>query len=178
MNALEMPDNLLPLPPVPEGYDRWEYRGIGWKPDHFVCYGFCPELSNRWRSRGGKSLPDGSYDTHYIEAVKDEQLHAPGDLSEWWETGEPVQLAREPEIAHFCGGKITGLYWPSSIESLVAADIAARQRTGIAKYGTTIEANPLPMLGWLRHAYKECIDQAVYLRQAIAAIEGTNEEKP
>jgi hypothetical protein len=81
-------------------------------------------------------------------------------------------------MVEFCGGKPTGLYSATGIEALVVADITARQRVGIAKYGTTIEANPLPLLGWLRHAYEECLDQAVYLRRAIAAIEGTNQEKP
>ncbi len=38
---IEMPDNLPPLPPVPEGYDRWEYRGKGasrLKRYAYYCY--------------------------------------------------------------------------------------------------------------------------------------------
>jgi hypothetical protein len=145
MSAIEMPDNLPPLPPVPEGYDRWEYRGMGWQTEN-AYYDCCPHEGGSWTNIPGTSRSDGMSSFHYIEAVK----------------GEPRQ---QP-------AKATG------IEALVAADIAARQRVGIAKYGTTIEANPLPLLGWLRHAYEECLDQAVYLRRAIAAIEGTNQEKP
>ena len=30
---MNLPDNLPPLPPVPPGFDRWEYRGIGWETE-------------------------------------------------------------------------------------------------------------------------------------------------
>ena len=55
----------------------------------------------------------------------------------------------------------------TGIESIVCADIAARQRAGIAKYGMTVKDNPLSLREWLQHAYEECLDQAVYLRRAI-----------
>jgi hypothetical protein len=77
-----------------------------------------------------------------IEAVRDEpeQLHAPGDPSEWM-----------PEPA-------------TGIEAQVCADIAARQRVGIAKYGVTVEQSPDDML---RHAYEEALDLAVYLKAEL-----------
>ena len=56
---------------------------------------------------------------------------------------------------------------PTGIEAIVCADIAERQRTGIAKYGTTVADNPLTAKQWARHAYEECLDQAVYLRRLI-----------
>jgi len=52
-------------------------------------------------------------------------------------------------------------------EARVCADIAARQLLGIAKYGTTVENNPLSREEWLQHAYEEALDLAVYLRRAI-----------
>lgn len=52
-------------------------------------------------------------------------------------------------------------------EARVCQDIARRQARGIAKYGTTVEANPLELRQWLQHAYEEVLDQAVYLRRAI-----------
>lgn len=52
-------------------------------------------------------------------------------------------------------------------EARVCADIARRQQMGIAKYGTTVEANPLQLREWLQHAYEEVLDLAVYLRRAI-----------
>lgn len=57
------------------------------------------------------------------------------------------------------------------IEAKVCADIAARQMLGIAKYGVTVQDNPLPLRQWLQHAYEECLDQAVYLRRAIQEID-------
>ena len=56
-------------------------------------------------------------------------------------------------------------------EGLVCDDIAARQKMGTAKYGTTVCANPLELKQWLQHAYEECLDQAIYLRRAIQELE-------
>ncbi len=56
---------------------------------------------------------------------------------------------------------------PSGIEALVCADIAERQKLGIAKYGMTVADNPLTLRDWLNHAYQECLEQAVYLRRAM-----------
>lgn len=50
-------------------------------------------------------------------------------------------------------------------EARVCKDIAARQRVGIEKYGTTVEGNPLPPRAWIEHAYQEALDLAVYLRR-------------
>ena len=59
-------------------------------------------------------------------------------------------------------------------ESRVCKDIAARQAKGIAKYGTTVEANHLPLREWLQHAYEECLDQAVYLKRAMEELDKGN----
>ena len=56
---------------------------------------------------------------------------------------------------------------PSGTEARVCADIAERQRKGIDKYGTTVADNPLSLREWLRHAYEEALDMAVYLKRAI-----------
>lgn len=61
-------------------------------------------------------------------------------------------------------------------EARVCADIANRQQRGIEKYGYTVEGNPLHLISWLRHAYEECLDQAVYLRRAIEEIERPNDK--
>lgn len=60
---------------------------------------------------------------------------------------------------------------PTGIEAIVCSDIASRQALGIAKYGVTVADNPLSLREWLTHAYQECLDQAVYLRRAIAELE-------
>jgi hypothetical protein len=60
---------------------------------------------------------------------------------------------------------------PQGIEALVCDDITERQALGIAKYGKTVAENPLCLLEWLEHAYQECLDQAVYLRRAMAEID-------
>ena len=52
-------------------------------------------------------------------------------------------------------------------EADVCADIAARQRMGVAKYGTTLRGAPLSRKQVLRHAYEECLDLALYLKREM-----------
>ncbi|MCL4695479.1 MAG: hypothetical protein KJ023_00230 [Burkholderiaceae bacterium] len=52
-------------------------------------------------------------------------------------------------------------------EARVCADIARRQQVGLAKYGTSVQANPLELRAWLQHAYEEALDLAIYLRRSI-----------
>ena len=56
---------------------------------------------------------------------------------------------------------------PTGTEARVCADIAMRQAVGIAKYGTTVEGNPLSLRQWLQHLYEEQLDACVYTRRAI-----------
>lgn len=60
---------------------------------------------------------------------------------------------------------------PTGIEAQVCEDIARRQQFGLHKYGTTVAQNPLELRQWLKHAYEEALDQAVYLRRAMAEID-------
>ena len=60
---------------------------------------------------------------------------------------------------------------PTGIEATVCEDIAKRQQLGIGKYGGTVADNPLDLREWLQHAYEECLDQAVYLKRAMAEID-------
>lgn len=60
---------------------------------------------------------------------------------------------------------------PTGIEAEVCADIARRQRIGIAKYGTTVAKARGTLRDWLWHAYEEMLDGAIYLRRAIEAID-------
>lgn len=57
------------------------------------------------------------------------------------------------------------------IEAEIAKDLASRQQLGIVKYGQTVANNPLELRAWLQHALEECLDQAIYLRRAIAEID-------
>lgn len=52
-------------------------------------------------------------------------------------------------------------------ETLVCADIKARQQMGIDKYKTTVAKNPLELKQWLQHAYEETLDKAIYLKRAM-----------
>ena len=76
---IEMPNNLPPLPPVPEGYDRWEYRGkgaSGLKRFAYYCY-YYENRSPGWLGPVRTDLPfSGAPHYHYLEAVQDEQQEA------------------------------------------------------------------------------------------------------
>lgn len=52
-------------------------------------------------------------------------------------------------------------------ESQVIADIQQRQQRGLAKYGTTVAGNPLPLREWLQHQYEELLDAAIYCKRAM-----------
>lgn len=60
---------------------------------------------------------------------------------------------------------------PTGTEAALCELIAARQRLGVAKYGTTVAQNPLELRAWLQHALEECLDQAVYLKRAIEELD-------
>ena len=62
-------------------------------------------------------------------------------------------------------------------EASVCDDIARRQSLGRLKYGFTVAENPLTLKQWLQHAYEECLDQAIYLKRAIAEIESVESVK-
>ena len=52
-------------------------------------------------------------------------------------------------------------------EASVCNDIAERQKNGLAKYGTSVESNPLPLKEWLQHGYEECLHVPVVSEQTI-----------
>jgi hypothetical protein len=64
----------------------------------------------------------------------------------------------------------------TGIEALVCQDITKRQTLGIAKYGTTVAQNPLPLRAWLEHQYEELLDAAVYCRRAMAEIDRAQDD--
>lgn len=65
----------------------------------------------------------------------------------------------------------TAIVMPHGIEAMLCTEIAARQARGMAKYGTSVADNPLTLRQWLQHAMEEALDQAVYLRRAIAELD-------
>lgn len=56
----------------------------------------------------------------------------------------------------------------TGIEAEVCADIAARQRRGLSKYGISVTDNPLSQREWLQHAYEETLDAAIYLKKLMS----------
>lgn len=76
----EIPSFLPPLPPVPEGFSRWEYRGEGWRCDDgqattYACAVSAESAANtgyphEWEVRKDR-WPEGM--GFYIEAVAGEE---------------------------------------------------------------------------------------------------------
>lgn len=60
---------------------------------------------------------------------------------------------------------------PQDTEARVCDDIAERQALGIAKYGKTVEQNPIKFRAWLQHAYEEALDLAIYLKRSIEQLD-------
>lgn len=81
-----------------------------------------------------------------------------------------VAAAEPPDtgpVATFADVAEQAVAVPTGIEALVCADVARRQQQGLAKYGTTVAANPLDLEQWLTHLYEEMLDASVYTRRAI-----------
>lgn len=61
---------LPPFPPLPEGYSRWVYRGMGWKSEKRVRFASHGRFDTDWVTFPfGCTI--GYENTHYIEAVKE-----------------------------------------------------------------------------------------------------------
>lgn len=86
---MNLPDNLPPLPPVPDGFDRWEYRGTEWKDARKAVYATVNTAISEEATADNWSLqsarPMGARWFHYIEAVR-----------------EPAK--EQPVMVEFCGG--------------------------------------------------------------------------
>lgn len=94
---IEIDGRLVEYPPVPEGYDRWEYRGLAWKPGRpgvFACR--VPSATRpEWVVSCGPEQPYGCANFEYIEAVKDAKpsTTAAGDARQpAIVTGTPVSV--------------------------------------------------------------------------------------
>lgn len=55
-------------------------------------------------------------------------------------------------------------------------DIIRRQQLGLAKYGVSVESNPLAFKEWLNHAYEETLDLAIYLKRSIEQLEKSQDD--
>ena len=52
-----------------------------------------------------------------------------------------------------------------TIEEKVITQIKERAKTGLNKYGVTMERQDLTILDWIQHAQEEAMDLAVYLEK-------------
>ena len=59
----------------------------------------------------------------------------------------------------------------TGVEARVIADITKRQQRGIAKYGMSVEDNPLALRQWVQHFYEDLLDGAVYAKKIIEKID-------
>lgn len=56
---------------------------------------------------------------------------------------------------------------PGRTLMLVINDLLCREQRGIGKYGTTVDRTDLRRTDWMKHAYEEALDLAVYLRRLM-----------
>lgn len=61
------------------------------------------------------------------------------------------------------------------IQDLVAADIEARKKIGIERYGTVLQ--PFNGRDALRDAYEESLDQTIYLKQVLVERDANLQKK-
>lgn len=83
---------------------------------------------------------------------------------------EPYQ---EPESIAAARALLAGAS-PACADPVVETNVAllrSRSAVGIAKYGTTVAGNNLPLRAWLNHALEETLDNANYLQRAMQEID-------
>lgn len=66
---------------------------------------------------------------------------------------------------------------PTGTEARVCELIAARQRLGIAKYGTTVAQNPLSLRQWCTHALEEALDLSIYLQRILEELDRMEDDQ-
>ena len=67
-----IPRELLPLPPLPEGFRQWVYRGKGWVSPRLTEFCFRNEIeAAEWRRETTGAGAAGYPWLHYIEAVRE-----------------------------------------------------------------------------------------------------------
>lgn len=86
---------------------------------------------------------------------------------------EPPSGFGDDDFSHQLRERESALNKLMGTESDVCADIQKRQERGLQKYGVSVADNPIKLKAWLQHAYEECLDQAIYLKRAIADLENT-----
>lgn len=89
--------------------------------------------------------------------------------------GLSVYERREVDPSPDLGCERRGSGGASGIEALVCADIAARQKLGIQKYGVSLAEAPHPPKYWIQHAYEEALDLSNYLKRLIVGLPDSDE---
>ena len=70
-----------------------------------------------------------------------------------------------------------GFIRATGTEARVCRLIAERQGVGMAKYGTTVEGNPLTLRQWLVHQQEELADALVYCTRALEQLDRDAEQE-
>lgn len=56
------------------------------------------------------------------------------------------------------------------VVAAVCAEMQARSRHGVRKYGTMLDRTDLDRRAWVRHALEEAMDLTLYLRRILAEL--------
>ena len=131
-----------------------------------------------WRGAGAYEYPSGTwvkyheaYDLLQDERDKLARIHKVAQVAyDHWphDTFLPAIVT----ILQICkDGTSSPITQPTGVEARVCEDIAERQNKGIAKYGTTLENNPLQLREWLQHTYEELLDAALYAKRAMEELD-------
>jgi hypothetical protein len=59
-----------------------------------------------------------------------------------------------------------------SIVDAVKSDLDARSERGLSKYGVTLDRTDITREDWMRHAYEELLDGALYIKKLMTLDEG------
>lgn len=104
------PEGLPPYPPVPEGFDQWEYRGLGWDNGRTPCVFSHFKSPGPWHvDDSGEGSPVGNGNCpslHYIEAVKAPAPKPVDPPSGQGESKTPLEQLKAKWDCHFYPQKV------------------------------------------------------------------------
>jgi len=151
--------------------------GVMWSHDHVKASMERlaeDEVIGEFGQLSGQAFTDGkTVDTEYLLSKRDSLIfishYKPGithRIVDYWQKIEDKKSSQADKTSQPATGT----------EDRVCDLIAARQRLGVAKYGTTVSANPLTHREWLQHALEEALDLSIYLQRSLEELDAMRDD--
>lgn len=124
-------------------------------------YMWCIDTGKAYKTRASVNA-----NTNYINRLNAEWADKAEEFTEACKDVAEANVSSQ----HF-GDSLPPITGIPDTEQAVIADILARQKMGIQKYGTTLANNPIKLRAWLQHSLEEQYDNMLYTKRAIQELD-------